>query len=161
MPSRYYVLADSCAEVVGFDDLVTAETAVLARGEGAYLVDTQGVPYQPSLLRVEGGRLLYMGLGHINHRQGLDANLIEGVQKGALPMVKAFLTKGADPNATDTRGASALLWAVASGNIDVVRLLLQAGAAVDRADADGITALTLAERQQKTAIAALLRAGGI
>lgn len=156
--ARYYVLSPECTEATGFSDLVSAETAALASGEGTHLVDTEGVPYRPSLLRVEGGRLLYMGLGHINHRQGLNANLIEGARKGALPMVKAFLAKGADPNATDVRGAPALLWAVASGSLDVVRALLHAGATAEQPDAEGVTALALAERHDKTAIAALLRA---
>lgn len=159
-PNRYYVMPPDCAEAIGFDDLVRAEKAALAAGEGAYMVDTQGVPYRPCLLRVQKGELLYSGIGHINHRQGLAANLIEGVRNGSAPMVRAFLAKGADPNGVDSHGAPAVVWATASGEAAVVRLLIAAGADVNKADKAGITALTLAVRQDKPEIADILRRAG-
>ncbi|MEO5373296.1 MAG: ankyrin repeat domain-containing protein [Alphaproteobacteria bacterium] len=157
---RYVVVSADCAEAIGLDDLVRAEKAALAAGEGAYLVDTRGVPYRPSLQRVEGGILVYSGLGHIDHRQGLDASLVEGVRRGSAPMVRAFLARGASADARDAHGGPALVWAVAAGEAAVVRMLIAAGADVNQADAGGITPLALAVRQDRSDIADLLRRAG-
>ena len=155
---RYYVISPDCVEAVGFDDLDVAEKVTLDAGEGTYMMDTVGVSYRPALARVEGGALCYLGLGHIDRSHSLEQNLIEGVRRREPAMARAFLAKGADPNAVDAAGAPALIWAAASGREDVVRMLLASGARVDATDAAGLTPLALAERQGKSAIAAILRA---
>lgn len=160
MPHRYYVVTPDCVEAIGLDDLVVAEKATLGQGEGTFLVDTQGVSYWPSLQTVQGGKLAYLGLGHIDHRQGLSRSLTDVVRKGSPPMARAFLAKGADPDASDAHGAPAIVWAVASGNAVLVRMLIAAGADVNRPDSGGITALALADRQRKQDIAQMLRAAG-
>ncbi|MBF0095661.1 MAG: ankyrin repeat domain-containing protein [Alphaproteobacteria bacterium] len=156
-PRRYYVVSPDCVEAVGFDDLVVAEKVAVDAGEGTFLMDTRGMSYRPALARVEGGMLCYQGLGHIDPAQSPGENLIEGIRRREPAMVRAFLAKGADPNAIDAKGAPALVWAVASGREDVVRMLLAAGADAGRADPAGVTPLALALRQGKSEIAALLR----
>lgn len=53
----------------------------------------------------------------------------------------ALLTAGADANAVDPRGTSALHCAATRGSAEIVRLLLDASAAADAADAAGVTPL--------------------
>ena len=42
--------------------------------------------------------------------------------------MKALLARGADVNARERRGQSALMWAAAEGHVEVVRALLGSGA---------------------------------
>lgn len=58
--------------------------------------------------------------------------------------VRAFLDAGADPNAADEDGATALMHAVWQQDPEVVRLLISAGVNVNAADKDGSTALMAA-----------------
>ncbi len=58
--------------------------------------------------------------------------------------VRAFLEAGADPNAADEDGATALMYAVWQQDPEVVRLLISVGADVNAADKDGNTALMAA-----------------
>ncbi|MEM8557437.1 MAG: ankyrin repeat domain-containing protein [Bacteroidota bacterium] len=54
--------------------------------------------------------------------------LVEAVQRGDRDAVQAALGRGADIEAADARGATALLWAALQGDDALVRLLLDAGA---------------------------------
>ena len=74
--------------------------------------------------------------------------------------MRAFLAKGADPNATDKGGGPALIWAVARGQADVVRILIEAAVDVSRTDRDGLTAVELARRKNRTEILEILRVAG-
>ena len=47
---------------------------------------------------------------------------------GDIEPVKALLARGADVNAEEADGQTALMWAAAEGHVDVVRALLEAGA---------------------------------
>jgi hypothetical protein len=159
-PRRFYVIPSDDRLVAGFERLEGAEAAALAFGEGTFVVDTEAPLYQPMLHRVENGVLAYLGFGGWGTKAGRDGGLIEAVRKGHPALVRAFLAKGADPDAADGQGGTALIWAVAVGREDVVRLLLAAGADPGRADDEGTTALALAERKDRAAIAGLLRAAG-
>lgn len=81
--------------------------------------------------------------------------------QGRLDSIAVLLEAGADVNAVDIDGVSALMWACGSetsdenhkkgllekankGHSDVVLLLLQYGALVDMTDNDGITAIMYA-----------------
>ncbi len=69
--------------------------------------------------------------------------LMRAVLMDGAASVKALLKRGADPNAADSRGATALLWAVPDAH--KVKLLLEAGADVNRASTNsGLTPFLIA-----------------
>ena len=86
--------------------------------------------------------------------------LLLAARRGEASRVSALLAVGADPDARDRSGATALHWAAAGlfGRVEVVEVLLQAGAAVDAPDWAGVTALMRA-RFRPAVTRALLRAG--
>ncbi len=57
--------------------------------------------------------------------------LVDAVRQQDVAAVRALLKTGADVNAPEGDGATALHWAVARGAIELVRLLLDAGASAD------------------------------
>ncbi len=71
--------------------------------------------------------------------------------------VREHLRRGADVNATDQRGSSALMLASAAGHIGTCRILIEAGANLQLVDRDGHDALMLALKHGRDDIAALLR----
>ncbi|CAK8994200.1 unnamed protein product [Durusdinium trenchii] len=79
----------------------------------------------------------------------LDPNrdgLVLAASCGHLEVVRLLLEAGADKDAADTDGSTALQFAAGKGHchLKVVRLLLEAGADKDAADTDGCTALGFA-----------------
>ena len=65
--------------------------------------------------------------------------LIRAAEGGHPAIVRLLLTRGADPNAQDAEGRTALAAAAAHGDPALVRLLIDAGADPRRAAADGRT----------------------
>jgi ankyrin repeat protein len=76
--------------------------------------------------------------------------------------VGLILDRGADPNATSSRGATPLMMAAASdhANPSTVRMLLDYGARLDARDDEGRSALDWALMQGETEVAQLLRRAG-
>ncbi|MFI7698849.1 ankyrin repeat domain-containing protein [Nonomuraea sp. NPDC049480] len=73
---------------------------------------------------------------------------------------KTLLTSGADVNARESGGWTALHWAAANGQAATAELLIEAGADLDAANDDGDTPLTLAARRGALGVTQrLLRAG--
>ena len=73
-----------------------------------------------------------------------DAELIEAAEKGDLSAVSAALANGADVNAKNIKGLTALMKASIEGHADVVKLLLDKGADVNARTDSGYMALTAA-----------------
>lgn len=159
-PRRFWVISPDGAATLGFELRQAAETAACAYGDGAHVVDTLAMPYEPMAQIVHDGAPTYVGFGAWDTRVGLEQNLIEAVKKGYPPLVRAFLAKGARPDAADLRGGTALIWAAARGSAEIVRLLIAAGADVNARDAEGNSALMLARRKTRTEIAEILVAAG-
>ncbi|GAB1232014.1 hypothetical protein UT4_04800 [Ferrigenium sp. UT4] len=67
--------------------------------------------------------------------------LIKAVRTGDTEAVRRLLAGGADANAADAEGATALMHAAYRGDIGMVQLLLAAGADVNATDPAGWTAL--------------------
>lgn len=85
------------------------------------------------------------------------ANAAEAGQRDA---VRALLQQGADPNAGQADGMTALHWAAHDNDIAMAKLLLEAGARAGMSNRYGITPLFLACQNGNVAIATLLLESG-
>ena len=65
--------------------------------------------------------------------------MIWASQKGYIGVVKLLLANGADVNAQNNNGDSALTRATLNGHLEIVKLLLTNGADVNAQDTDGDT----------------------
>lgn len=92
-------------------------------------------------------------------QQPLTELLINAAIDGNLAEVQALIAKGADVNAKDAKGRSALGAASASGHLKVVQALLAKGADVNEEN-NGITALMLASFGGRFEVVKALLAGG-
>ena len=72
--------------------------------------------------------------------QDVNAQLIEAAQNGQAEKVQALLEGGADADAKDENGMTALMWAAMGGHPDTVQVLLDAGSDVSLEDKQGTTA---------------------
>jgi uncharacterized protein len=90
-----------------------------------------------------------------------DAALRRAAQDGDMPVVKDSLSKGANVNAKDETGKTALLWvAPARDNPEMVKVLIAKGADVNAKDNDGETALMISASQSNPGILTALLAAG-
>jgi ankyrin repeat protein len=80
---------------------------------------------------------------------------------GDAETVQLLLESGADVNAKDDDGATALMYALLiRGDAEVVKVLLDAGADVNHTNDDGWMALMLAEEEDYSEIVELLKQAG-
>lgn len=154
---RFYVRSADGQAIYGFDRAEAAETAAIAYGDGAYIIDTMAKSYQPMLSEVMDGVVRIAGIsGWDTGKPGrLDVDFIEAAKKH-LALVQAFLEKGADVNAVDVNGGSALHWAVGGNKPEIAELLLARGADAGVADGAGQTPLDLAKKLKRAALIAVL-----
>ncbi len=95
----------------------------------------------------------------------MSEQLIEAIRSNDAGRVGALLNQGADANARDAYGATALMLAAHAGNLEIVNLLLAAGAEVDAKDELGWTALMkacyndLEDRGYPEVVSRLIQAG--
>jgi len=73
--------------------------------------------------------------------QDLDGKLLEAAKARNTAEVQKLLGEGANANAKDNAGWTALIWAAYFGRTDTVRALLEKGADVNAKGKDGMTAL--------------------
>lgn len=79
---------------------------------------------------------------------------------GSVEACRALLDSGADVNASNVFGNTALMLAASSGCTDVVRFLISRGANVNATNHRGRTALYMAQREgHRDVVALLVRAG--
>jgi uncharacterized protein len=90
-----------------------------------------------------------------------DAPVADAAMRGDSAQVRALVKQGADVNAAQGDGMTALHWAAMRGDADEARMLIFAGARLDAATRNGnYTPLHLAARAGKPAVVnALLQAG--
>ncbi len=94
-----------------------------------------------------GNRYKPTGESRVVHWRPL---LVLAAWRGRPAIVEALLAHGADPNAADEAGRSALMYALIYEHAEVVKLLLDSGAAVNAADIAGNTAVTYAAMEDNT-----------
>ncbi|XP_075398535.1 KN motif and ankyrin repeat domain-containing protein 3 [Tenrec ecaudatus] len=104
-------------------------------------------------------RLFHMGDVNIKASQTGQTALMLAISHGRQDMVAALLACGADVNAQDADGATALMCASEYGHLDTVRLLLdQPGCDPAILDHEGTSALAIALEAEQQEVAALLHA---
>jgi ankyrin repeat protein len=88
------------------------------------------------------------------------ASLAAAARSGDAAAVRAELAAGADANAVDSDGSSALLWAAYQSSPELVAMLLEKGADPNLANVFGVTPLLQASRYGDVATMRALLAGG-
>src|SRR6266566_4808041 len=92
--------------------------------------------------------------------QDLDAKLVDAAKARNTAEVLKLLGQGANANAKDKAGWTALFWAAFSGRTDIVRALLEKGANVNATDDSGKTPLiSAAVRGHTDTVRTLLEKG--
>ncbi|MBW1872238.1 MAG: ankyrin repeat domain-containing protein, partial [Deltaproteobacteria bacterium] len=76
---------------------------------------------------------------------------------GHLEIVDMLLVSGADPNARDANGWTALHWSAWKNHPDVAKVLLKNGALATHIDKQGKTALDLVSAKNKLEWSSLLK----
>jgi ankyrin repeat protein len=89
-----------------------------------------------------------------------DSSIVDAVKSGNRDAVRALLKQGANVNAAEADGSTALHWAVQARDAETSRLLIRAGAHVQAANRYGITPVSLAATNgDATLIDMLVKAG--
>jgi ankyrin repeat protein len=137
---------------------------VFVMGPGAAFLLTAPKSTSPFLLveknAVEAMNALINEKPELVHKINIHGEtlLMAAIQSGQVDMVEFLLLHGAELNAVDRSGKTAVAYAV--GQPELLDLLLQNGASANQADADGTTPLHLAIHQKCTrSCTALLKHG--
>src|SRR5690606_36221286 len=105
--------------------------------------------------------LLSLGLASAILAQGLTASpLIDSIRGGELDQAQLLLERGADANAAEANGTTALHWAVNRGDRELVAALIKAGADVNARNASGASAMSEAALLGDTQLLSLLLEAG-
>ncbi|MCA1614837.1 MAG: ankyrin repeat domain-containing protein [Acidobacteria bacterium] len=83
--------------------------------------------------------------------------LMVAASRGDLPRVEALLRDGAEVNARDAFGQTALIYAAGAGHQTVAEELIDGGADIDARNRSNRSAFDLAEARGHAALAALLK----
>ncbi|MEM4359477.1 MAG: ankyrin repeat domain-containing protein [Candidatus Bilamarchaeaceae archaeon] len=89
-------------------------------------------------------------------QKALNAQLLKAAEEGNIKEVEELLTKGADVNAEDEYGWTALMRAVGGRETKIARMLIEKGADVNAKNGFGRTALMYAARNKDTEMVRML-----
>ena len=82
--------------------------------------------------------------------QGMDGDfLCRAVDDSSIETLRDLLKYGANINATNIDGSTALHTAITASNVELARFLISCGANLDKTDARGLTPLDLARQQRQ------------
>lgn len=102
----------------------------------------------------------YLSKPWVVHKAALNDLLHLAVKNGFAEMIDLFIGNGANVDAVDHLGRSALYYACAKGDVKTVQALLEEGASQNIVEATGFTALFYAVQSANVAVVnALLKAG--
>ena len=87
-------------------------------------------------------------------------SLIEAASKGDIDTVRTLLAKGADVNAEDNDGNTALMASAKNGHTNIVQVLLKQGADVNAKTKSGETALMIAKKMGHEEIVLIFKEAG-
>ena len=145
------------------------ETALMTAAESGQLKTAHLLLDRGAQLSVRDGegRTALEHAARKNHRRVVDflmsrgakTNLAAAAMVGDTAQVQRFLKEGADVNAKDDQGKTALILAVERGHLEVVKLLLENHADVN-VTASGETALDIAKREGSNEMYTVLRSNG-
>jgi ankyrin repeat protein len=112
--------------------------------------DAKGRPYV----------LLGAGVPRVTYKPGVTFGeytpLYHASKNGHADTVRILLNRGADVNAKEHNGDTALHGAASAGHIDVVRLLLEKGGDIGMANKTGKTPFDMAEEKGHTAVVEMM-----
>jgi hypothetical protein len=107
-----------------------------------------------------GGIAIFYGrsLGEAElFKESLEVDEVEVIKAPHfLAIAMTLLDRGANPNATDKKGTTAIIYLAQEGNEVITKALLVKGADVNAKNAEGESALLLATENGHTAVAAML-----
>ena len=83
------------------------------------------------------------------HTSNIDSEMINSVKINDTTLFKCLLQSGANVNAIDSKGNSALTYAAGIGNFEIIKYLIENGANVNAASPDGKTILIFAAGKKK------------
>lgn len=109
--------------------------------------------------RIACGVLLALGVARAGPAAE-DAALADAAEQGNAALVRTLLDAGADANAAQVDGMTALHWAVDRDDSDSAALLIRAGADLDAPNRYGVPPLSLAATNANEQIVALLLDAG-
>ena len=154
---RYYTRSPDGRAIYGFATMQGAETAAMEYGDGAFVVDTGALTYEPMVQMVKEGKLVYFGVSGWNtNKLNESENMVEGIRNGHVAIVHAYIARGADVNFVDKQGGTPLHWAAARGLVEIVELLLAHGAKKNCPDKDGETPADIARAKRRLDLLELL-----
>ena len=109
------------------------------------------------LLKTVPPALVVCVLGVLCAQSAYDQDFLKMAKAGQTALVKALLAIGADLQARDENGRTALMLAAAEGHDETVMLLLLQGADLDAKDGGGRTALVIAEQKEHASVVEVLK----
>jgi ankyrin repeat protein len=97
--------------------------------------------YSPDPDKEDFVRIVLKSAPDLTYTGSLNAGLLEAAKKGDARKLRELLSQGADVNATDQTGGTALLRVASQPDVEFIKLLLSAGADANKADDIGRTPL--------------------